>query len=150
MKGFTLIELIIAVALSLVTVMAVSEGYRQVLSVQNRYMEKRVVDYNHLLFIMQKQLTGVIDFNYTGNTIEYTTSMGLTYPYVRVVINIQGDKAVYREYKNGIEVYRKEFSMRDSRMEVSGKDIVKLYSGKKVYYLVAMHRQRPVGYFRKF
>lgn len=97
-KGFTLIELIIAVVLSLFIVITILELYatvQKVYSSINRAWDNAKA--LHLAYIVQKQLLASKDVEVSDNRISYTTLFGLSIPFVRVEIILEGKGIRYRE-----------------------------------------------------
>lgn len=98
MRGFTLIELIIATTLSLLIALSVV----QLLSTSFKAMElyKRKINerkLNYLIYIIQKQLIGCHNIEFKAG-LTYTTSNGLTEGFVRVFFDASKEGILYREH----------------------------------------------------
>lgn len=98
MKGFTLVELIIATTLSLFialsTVFLINTSFRAI-ELNRKKIDERKLDY--LIYILQKQLIGCHNIEFKEG-ITYTTASGLTGGFVKVFFDANKEGILYREY----------------------------------------------------
>lgn len=112
-KGFTLVELLIAVVISTFVVLALVGLYGSVEDVRKRFVEydqKR--KFYELTYILQKQLTNCKDLSLENGTLSYYTTFGISAPYVRVILRSEENKIYYSEsnpYDASVVYLRREW-----------------------------------------
>ncbi|SNZ12106.1 PulJ/GspJ family protein [Hydrogenobacter hydrogenophilus] len=146
-NAFTLIELLISVAISTLVVLGLVSVYGSVQEVRKRFEEydqkRRLYE---LVFLLQKELSNCRELELQGDTLRYYTTFGISAPYVMVSLQAQKDAITYTEsnpYDPSI-VYLKRHLRAPGSPELrfdSAKNIVSLfYDGKRIDLLVQYNR----------
>lgn len=145
-RGFTLLELLIAVVLSLFIFVSILELYNSVqrvsLSVSNTWNDTKLLQ---LLNTIQRQLLACEEVQIQDNKLSYITTLGLAKPVVRVEVLFQKDSIKYREIKpyDASLLYETIIPSQDKPLLLQHDRYIELKFDKKVHTLVIYPLRPP-------
>ncbi|WP_340690003.1 PulJ/GspJ family protein [Hydrogenobacter thermophilus] len=112
-EAFTLVELLIAVVISTLVVLALSSVYRAVQDVRKRFLDyEQSRKFYELVYLIQKQLMSCRDLKLENGTLSYYTTFGISAPYVMVMLRSEDHRIYYSEsnpYDRAIVYIRREW-----------------------------------------